>query len=145
MLLPGCTVPQGCAAPGRPNEGARGTPDRVPSERRSLSGGWMVASIERSVEDMRSRRGTKWRKFPSDVLPAWVADMDFSVPAEVQEAVDRITTLGDYGYAAREGEESLAEAFQYYAKTSFGWDIDPAGVLPVGDLIQGMYSSVYAF
>jgi cystathionine beta-lyase len=104
-----------------------------------------VASIERSIEDMRERRGTKWRKFGPDVLPAWVADMDFSVPPEVQAAVERITAIGDYGYAAREGEESLAEAYQYYAKTSFGWDIDPAGVLPVGDLIQGMYSSVYAF
>ncbi|HEY7044682.1 MAG TPA: MalY/PatB family protein [Nocardioidaceae bacterium] len=104
-----------------------------------------MASIERSVEDMRARRGTKWRKFPPDVLPAWVADMDFSVPDEVQAAVDRITTLGDYGYAAREGDESLAAAFQFYAKQSFGWDVDPDGVLPVGDLIQGMYSSVYAF
>jgi len=94
---------------------------------------------------MRARRGTKWTKYPSDVLPAWVADMDLAVPDEVQAAVERIITLRDYGYAAREGEAGLAEAFQYYAKTSFSWDIDPAGVLPVGDLIQGMYSSVYAF
>jgi cystathionine beta-lyase len=104
-----------------------------------------VASIELSVQDMRARRGTKWTKYPSDVLPAWVADMDLAVPDEVQAAVERIITLRDYGYAAREGEAGLAEAFQYYAKTSFSWDIDPAGVLPVGDLIQGMYSSVYAF
>jgi len=104
-----------------------------------------VASIELSVQDMRARRGTKWTKYPSDVLPAWVADMDLAVPDEVQAAVERIITLRDYGYAAREGEAGLAEAFQDYAKTSFSWDIDPAGVLPVGDLIQGMYSSVYAF
>jgi cysteine-S-conjugate beta-lyase len=104
-----------------------------------------VTRIELSVDEMRARRGTKWTKFLADVLPAWVADMDFAVPDEVQAAIERIVTLRDYGYAAREGEVSLAEAFQYYAKTSFGWDIDPAGVLPVGDLIQGMYSSVYAF
>jgi cysteine-S-conjugate beta-lyase len=104
-----------------------------------------VASIERSVQQMRERRGNKWRKFGPDVLPAWVADMDFAVPEEVQAAIDRITSQGDYGYAAREGAESLAEAFQFYAKQSFGWDVDPDGVLPVGDLIQGMYSSVYAF
>jgi len=71
--------------------------------------------------------------------------MDFAVPDEVQAAIERITSLGDYGYASREGAEGLAEAFQFYAKESFGWDVDPAGVLPVGDLIQGMYSSVYAF
>jgi len=104
-----------------------------------------VATIELTLEQLRARRGTKWRKFPPDVLPAWVADMDFAVPDEVQAAVERIVTQRDYGYAAREGEEGLAAAFKYYAKASFGWDVDEAGVLPVGDLIQGMYSSVYAF
>jgi cystathionine beta-lyase len=98
---------------------------------------------------MRARRGVKWRRFPPDVLPAWVADMDFAVPDEVQAAVEQVVQKRDYGYGSghgvREGAEGLAEAFQYYAKTSFGWDVDPAGVLPVGDLIQGMYSSVYAF
>src|SRR5215203_4153698 len=98
---------------------------------------------------MRARRGVKWRRFAPDVLPAWVADMDFAVPDEVQAAVEQVVQKRDYGYGSghgvREGAEGLAEAFQYYAKTSFGWDVDPAGVLPVGDLIQGMYSSVYAF
>src|SRR5688572_2092287 len=75
--------------------------------------------------------------------------MDFAIPDEVQEAIERVVRLRDYGYGSghgvREGQEGLAEAFAYYAKESFGWEVDPAGVLPVGDLIQGMYSSVYAF
>jgi cystathionine beta-lyase len=108
-----------------------------------------VASFELSVEQLRARRGVKWRRFPADVLPSWVADMDFAVPDEVQEAVERVVRLRDYGYGSghgvREGQEGLAEAFKFYARESFGWDVDPAGVLPVGDLIQGMYSSVFAF
>lgn len=108
-----------------------------------------MASIELSIDQMRARRGVKWRRFPTDVLPAWVADMDFAVPDEVQEAVEQVVRLRDYGYGSghgvREGAEGLAEAFQHYARTSFNWDVDPASVLPVGDLIQGMYSSVYAF
>ena len=108
-----------------------------------------MASFELSVEEPRARRGVKWRRFPADVLPSWVADMDFAVPDEVQEAVERVVRLRDYGYGTghgvREGREGLAEAFRDYAKESFAWDVDPAGVLPVGDLIQGMYSSVYAF
>jgi cystathionine beta-lyase len=108
-----------------------------------------VATIELSVDDLRARRGVKWRRFPADVLPAWVADMDFAVPDEVQEAVERVVRLRDYGYGSghgvREGEEGLAAAFSEYAASSFGWNADPAGVLPLGDLIQGMYSSVYAF
>ncbi len=78
--------------------------------------------------------------------------MDFAVPDEVQEAVEKVVRLRDYGYGSghgvREGEEGLAAAFVHYATSNFDWGshtVDPAGVLPVGDLIQGMYSPVYAF
>jgi cysteine-S-conjugate beta-lyase len=111
-----------------------------------------VASIELSVAELRARRGVKWRRFPADVLPAWVADMDFSVPDEVQAAVEAIVEKRDYGYGSghgvREGSEGLAGAFAEYAHANFDWGdhtVDPDGVLPVGDLIQGMYSPVYAF
>jgi cysteine-S-conjugate beta-lyase len=109
----------------------------------------MVANFELTVEQMRARRGVKWNRFPADVLPAWVADMDFAVPDEVQAAIEAIVSKRDYGYGnghgVREGKEGLAVAFQEYAQSSFGWEIDPDGVLPVTDLIQGMYSPVYAF
>src|SRR5262249_49766902 len=55
---------------------ARGTADGQPGTigaRQDCPEVTTVASIERSVEQMRARRGNKWRKYPSDVLPAWVA------------------------------------------------------------------------
>ena len=111
-----------------------------------------MSTLELTVEQLRARRGVKWRRFGPDVLPSWVADMDFLVPDEVQAAIEAVVEKRDYGYGSghgvREGEEGLASAFAYYASTSFDWgshQIDTAGVLPVGDLIQGMYSSVYAF
>jgi cystathionine beta-lyase len=111
-----------------------------------------VAKIELSTADLRARRGVKWNRFPPDVLPAWVADMDFALPDEVQEAIEKIVRIRDYGYGSghgvREGEEGLAAAFAHYASSYFDWGshtVDPDGVLPVGDLIQGMYSPVYAF
>lgn len=111
-----------------------------------------MEKIELSIEQLRARRGNKWRRFPPDVLPAPVADMDFAVPDAVQEAVEAVVRLRDYGYGtgggAREGAEGLPFAFAEFASTSFDWgdhNVDPDGVLPLGDLIQGMYSSVYAF
>ena len=111
-----------------------------------------MQDIELSIEQLRARRGNKWRRFPPDVLPAPVADMDFAVPDEVQEAIEAVVRLRDYGYGtgsgAREGAEGLPFAFAEYASTYFDWGdhkVDPDGVLPLGDLIQGMYSSVYAF
>lgn len=111
-----------------------------------------MASFELTIEQLRARRGNKWRRFPPDVLPAPVADMDFAVPDEVQDAIEAITKLRDYGYGTgngvREGEDGLPYAFAEYASTYQDWGdhtVDPDGVLPLGDLIQGMYSSVYAF
>lgn len=112
----------------------------------------MAERFEQSVEEMRARRGVKWKRFPSDVLPAWVADMDFAVPDAVQEVVEAVVSRRDYGYGnghgVREGKDGLAQAFVDYAAESWDWgshQLNPDGVLPVTDLIQGMYSPVYAF
>jgi cystathionine beta-lyase len=98
-----------------------------------------------SVEQLRARRSTKWNKYGSDVLPAWVADMDFAVPDAVQEAIARLVEHRDYGYGAREGDVSLAAAFVEYMRARFGWSPDPELVLPVSELIQGMFTAVMAF
>ncbi len=112
----------------------------------------MAEKFEQSIEEMRERRGVKWNRFPADVLPAWVADMDFAVPDAVQAAIEAVVSRRDYGYGnghgVREGKDGLAQAFADYACTNFDWGshtVNPDGVLPVTDLIQGMYSPVYAF
>ena len=52
---------------------------------------------------MRARRGVKWHRYGEDVLPAWIADMDFAVAEPVRRALARLVAEGDYGYPAREG------------------------------------------
>ena len=92
---------------------------------------------------MRARRTNKWHKFPADVLPAWVADMDFGVAPSITAALTRLTQNQEYGYAARDGV--LAEAFVRRMERRFGWHTDPADTLPIGDLVQASFSSVMAF
>lgn len=104
-----------------------------------------VQPFELSVEACRARRGTKWNKYPSDVLPAWVADMDFSVAEPIQEAIERLVNLGDYGYGARLGEVSLETAFAERMERRFGWSPDPEQVQPVSELIQALFSVLLAF
>ena len=95
------------------------------------------------IATLRARRTNKWHKFPPDVLPAWVADMDFGVAASITAALTRLTQNQEYGYAAREGV--LAEAFVRRMERRFGWHTDPADTLAVGDLVQASFSSVMAF
>ena len=96
-----------------------------------------------TIATLRARRTNKWHKFPDDVLPAWVADMDFGVAPSIAEAMARLTRDQEYGYAAREGV--LAGAFVRRMERRFGWHTDPADALPIGDLVQASFSSVMAF
>jgi cystathionine beta-lyase len=95
------------------------------------------------IATLRTRRTTKWHKFPHDVLPAWVADMDFGVAPSITAALARLTQEQEYGYAARDGV--LATAFVRRMKRRFGWHTDPADTVAIGDLVQASVSSVMAF
>ena len=105
----------------------------------------MVASatIDFDIATLRGRRTSKWRRFPSDVLPAWVADMDFGVAPSIARALTRLTENQEYGYAAR--EDGLAAAFVRRMDRRFGWQTDVADTVAIGDLVQASFSSVMAF
>ncbi|HEX3736392.1 MAG TPA: aminotransferase class I/II-fold pyridoxal phosphate-dependent enzyme [Solirubrobacterales bacterium] len=94
---------------------------------------------ELSLEALRLRRSAKWRYFDEDVLPAWVAEMDFPLAAAVKIALAEAVELDDtgYGYPAKLG---LAEAFADFARARLGWDVDPAGVSPLPDVVNGLTS-----
>ena len=97
------------------------------------------------IEVLRARRGVKWRRHGEDVLPAFVADMDFAVPDPVQRAIQRIVEEQDYGYPERMGDAGLEAAFAHRMRERFGWAIEPSRVLPVADLIQGIAATIEAF
>ena len=95
------------------------------------------------IATLRARRTNNWNKFAADVLPAWVADMDFGIAPPIAAAMARLTENQEYGYAARDGV--LAEAFCRRMRNRFGWHTDPANVVALGDLVQASFSSVMAF
>lgn len=102
-----------------------------------------TAATDFDISRLRARRTNKWHKFPADVLPAWVADMDFGVAPSVTAALERLAQNQEYGYAAREG--ALAAAFVRRMERRFGWHTDAADTIAVGDLVQASFSSVMAF
>ena len=50
-----------------------------------------------SLADLRRRTSIKWRKYPPDVLPLWVAEMDVPLPGPVADALTEAIALGDTG------------------------------------------------
>ena len=47
---------------------------------------------------LRSLDGVKWAKHGPDVLPAWVADMDFDQAPAIKAAIRSVVERGDLGY-----------------------------------------------
>ncbi len=92
------------------------------------------ALTELPIERLRLRRSAKWSRYPADVLPAWVAEMDFPLAEPVRVALAEAVELDDCGYASPEAV-GLAEAFAEFAGQRMGWDVDPAAVSPSSDVV----------
>ena len=88
-----------------------------------------------SLAALRRRRSEKWRAFPPDVLPAWVAEMDFPLAEPVKRALLEAVERDDCGYV-HPGD--LAESFAAFAVDRFGWPVDPGRVTVVPDVMVGV-------
>jgi cystathionine beta-lyase len=94
---------------------------------------------ELSLEGLRLRRSAKWQYYDEDVLPAWVAEMDFPLAPAVKIALAEAVELDDTGYGWPD-KLGLAEAFADFAKARLDWEVDPAGVGAIPDVVNGITS-----
>lgn len=89
-----------------------------------------------TLDELRATRTSqKWRRYPDDVLPMWVAEMDARPCPVVVEAVDRALRAGDTGYLAA---GPYAEALAGFARRRWDWSPDPATMSPVADVMTGV-------
>lgn len=89
-------------------------------------------------EQLRARRTVKWTHFPPDVLPMWVAEMDFPVAGPVRDAVEAAVRAESFGYPAPAVAAELAEALAGRQLAEHGWAVDPHHVFVVGDVMHGV-------
>jgi cystathionine beta-lyase len=98
-----------------------------------------------SESELRARGGGKWRRYPPEVLPAYVADMDFKVAPAVQAALTRFIEHQDYVYELHSDHDALCTAFASWMSRRHGWDPDPALAIGVADVVQGIVATVVAY
>ena len=90
-----------------------------------------------SVIDRRGTGSEKWEKYAGrDILPMWVADMDFRSPPVVVEALRRRTEHGVFGYT--KASPGTVEAVVGMLARDFGWAIDPAWLVWLPGLVSGL-------
>jgi cystathionine beta-lyase len=88
---------------------------------------------------LRGLAGNKWQRYGNDVLPAWVADMDFLQAAPIRDYVSRMGASGDLGYPFAAGPDPLQEVFAERAMKRYGWRVDSERVELMVDVVQGLY------
>ena len=79
---------------------------------------------ENRLDNFANRSSSKWRRFPEEILPMHVAEMDFEVAPEIRKVLIDLVTNSDLGYLGPFPE--LGPAFLHYSKTTWGWEFDPS-------------------
>ena len=94
----------------------------------------MTYDFDRAI-DRRPTESNKWHKFPPDVLPMWVADMDFASPEPVIRALRERVEHGVFGYGSELPE--LQEVFRDRLQKRYGWRVDPEALVVLPGVIPG--------
>jgi len=96
-----------------------------------------------AVPDRRGRNGLKWGKYEdSDVLPLWVADMDFRSPPEVIHAAEEYVKHGNYGYG--KPSRKLPELVCERMEALYGWEISPKWIVWLPGMVCGFNAACRA-
>jgi cystathionine beta-lyase len=89
------------------------------------------------VAGLAARRSEKWARYPPDVLPVWVAEMDFPVAPAVKAALHAAVDRDDLGYSPATCP-ALQRSFAGFAARRLGWAADPDAVTLLPDVMTGV-------
>lgn len=92
------------------------------------------------LERLRQRTSAKWRLFPPDVLPLFVAEMDYPLAPEIVDAVVERVRASDSGYISGPAEAGVA--FAGFAERRWGWRLDPSRVRTTTDVSVGIVETL---
>lgn len=97
----------------------------------------MATSFDDEIEltALRERQSAKWTGYAPDVLPTWVAEMDFPLAEPIKRLLHALIDRGDTGYAAPRG---FGQAFATFLKSEYTWSIAPKDVMAVADVMTGV-------
>jgi cystathionine beta-lyase len=98
-----------------------------------------------TVAQMRNKQGAKWQRYGDDVVPSFVADMDFPLAQPIHDVLREQLTVHDYGYTLQFDEHPLREIFAAWAQRRFNWQVDPGSIEALVDIVQGIYLSIQLY
>lgn len=78
-----------------------------------------------------------------DILPMWVADMDFKSPQEVIEAAKKLCDIGVFGYSFRSA--SSIESFIKWVEERHNWRVKPEWISSAPGIVTALPLAVRVF
>lgn len=89
------------------------------------------------VIDRRNTSSTKWDRYRGrDILPFWVADMDFAAPDFILDAVRERLAHGVLGYT--KPPQALNDGFLEWLKRSYQWSVDESNLIWLPGVVPGL-------
>lgn len=101
----------------------------------------MIDDFNRIV-DRRHTDSIKWRAYGDDVLPLWVADMDFCSPPPVLRALHERVDHGVFGYGDEPPE--LRDVILGWLAESYGWRVAPEALVFMPGVAAGFNLACHA-
>ncbi|HEY8363969.1 MAG TPA: MalY/PatB family protein [Haloplasmataceae bacterium] len=95
------------------------------------------------VINRKNTNSVKWDYFQEDLLPLWVADMDFRSPKEVIKALDKRVKHGIFGYTFP--QESYYEAVINWMKKRHNWQIKKDWIIRTPGIVTALNMIVQVF
>ncbi|MDO4463542.1 MAG: MalY/PatB family protein [Bacillota bacterium] len=88
--------------------------------------------------DFRVARG-----MPADILPLWVADMDFQISSYIQDAIEKQVRHGIYGYS--EAGNEYFETVSSWLRQQHGWEVERQWLVKTPGVVFALAMAVKAF
>ena len=85
--------------------------------------------------DRKDTFSAKWDRFGDDVLPLWVADMDFASPPEITESMRERLEHPIYGYESAHPE--VLESICNWLAERHHWQVEPDDILLMTGVVSG--------
>lgn len=107
--------------------------------------------MEFNFDQPLERRNTDCRKWDAaprlfgadDILPMWIADMDFAVPPAVAQAIAERAAHPVYGYPHKSGR--FYEAVRYWLQRRHNWQVHEKWVLGTPGVVAAISTAILAF
>jgi len=93
--------------------------------------------------DLRALDSIKWTAYPEDVLPLWIADMDYPAPPAVIDAITRRAQTGYFTY--RFDSPRLREVVAERMQRLYAWHVEPQHVVFLPGLVTAFAATAHMF